>query len=74
MTPIQDCKKVNETEVYSNPKDPKDKQQAKFKLEQLVRTADIKKVFSKGYSTQYSYKLYAITEIIFDTIPSYKID
>ena len=41
---------------------------------QLVRTADIKKVFSKGDSTNYSYKLYTITEVFLDTIPSYKID
>ena len=46
----------------------------KYKVGQLVRTADIKRVFSKGDSTNYSYKLYTITEIIHDTIPSYRID
>ena len=45
----------------------------KFKLDQLVRTADVKKLFSKGDSTNYSYKLYTKTEIIQGTIPSYKI-
>ena len=45
----------------------------KYKLGQLVRTADIKKVFSKGDSTNYSYLLYTITEVIHDTIPSYRI-
>ena len=40
----------------------------------MVRTADIKKVFSQGDSRNYSYKLYTITEVIHDTIPSYRID
>ena len=31
-------------------------------------------MFSKGDSTNYSYKLYTITEVIHDTIPSYRID
>ena len=41
---------------------------------QIVRTADIKRVFSKGDSTNYSCKLYTITEVIHNTIPSYKGD
>ena len=32
------------------------------------------KTFSKSDMTNWSYKLYKITEIINDTIPSYKID
>ena len=31
-------------------------------------------MFSKGDTTDWSYKLYKITEIINDTIPSYHID
>ena len=38
-----------------------------------MRTADIKKVFSKGDSTNYSYKLYTITEFLHDNMPSYRI-
>ena len=74
MTPIQASKKANEKLVYSNLQDRRVRQKPKFKLGQLVRTADIKKVFSKGDSTNWSYKLYTITEIIYDTIPSYRID
>ena len=74
MTPIQASKKSNRKEVYSNLRDDREKQQPKFKLGQLVRTADIKKVFSKGDSTNWSYKLYTITEVIHDKIPSYRID
>ena len=74
MTPNQASKKSNQKLVYNNLKDDREKQKPKYKLGQLVRTADIKKVFSKGDSTSYSYKLNTITEIIHDTIPSYRID
>ena len=74
MTPIQASKKVNEKKVFSNLRDDRVKRQPKFKLGQLVRTADIKRVFSKSDSTNWSYKLYTITEVIQDTIPSYRID
>ena len=74
MTPIQASKKSNERKVYSNLQDKREKQTPKFNLSQLVRTADIKRVFSKGDSTNWSYKLYTITEVIHDTIPSYRLD
>ena len=74
MTPIQASKKSNEKLVYNNLKDDREIQKPKYKLGQLVRTADIKRVFSKGDSTNWSYKLYTITEVIHDTIPSYRID
>ena len=74
MTPNQASKKSNEKLVYNNLKDKTEIQKPKFKLGQLVRTADIKRVFSKGDSTNWSYKLYTKTEIIHDTIPSYRID
>ena len=71
MTPNQASKKSNEKAVFDNLRDDREKQKRKFQLGQLVRTADIKKVFSKGDSTNWSYKLYTITEVIYDTIPSY---
>ena len=46
----------------------------KYKLGQSVRTADIKKVFSKADIKKYSYNIYTITEIIHDTTLSYRID
>ena len=57
-TPNQASKKSNEAEVYSNLQDKRKKLNPNFKLGQLVRTADIKRVFSKGDSTNWSYKLY----------------
>ena len=74
MKPIDASNKPNQKLVYNNLKDDREVRKPKYKLGQLVRTADIKKVFSKGDSTNYSYKLYTITEIIHDTIPSYRID
>ena len=46
----------------------------KFQINDYVRVADLKKTFSKGDMTNWSYKLYKITEIINDTIPAYKIN
>ena len=74
MTPTQASKKSNEKAVFDNLRDDRQKQRPKIKLGDLVRTADIKKVFSKGDSTNYSFKLYTITEVIHDTIPSYRVD
>ena len=74
MSPFQASKKSNERVVFSNLQDRRIRQQPKFKLGQSVRTSDVKRVFSRRDSTNYSYKLYTITEIIHDTIPSYRIN
>ena len=52
MKPIDASKKSNEKEVYSNLQDRRHRQKPKFKLGQLPRIADFKKVFSKGDSTK----------------------
>ena len=64
----------NEGFVYKNLLDKRKKIKPKFQINDLVRAADLKKTFSKGDTTNWSYKLYKITEIVNDTIPSYKID
>ena len=74
LTPIQASLKKNEGYVYKNLLDKRKKVQPKFQINDLVRTADLKKMFPKGDTTNWSYKLYKITEIIKDTIPSYHID
>ena len=74
LTPIQASLKKNEGYVYKNLLDKRKKVKPKFQINDLVRTADLKRTFSKGDTTNWSYKLYKITEIINDTIPSYKID
>ena len=74
LMPIQASLKKNEGFVYKNLIDKRNKIKPKFQINDLVRTADLKKTFSKGDTTNWSYKLYKITEIINETIPSYKID
>ena len=74
LTPIQASLKKNEGFVYKNLLDKRNKIKAKYQKNDLVRVADLKKTFSKGDTTNWSYKLYKITEIINDTIPSYHID
>ena len=43
-------------------------------MNDLVRTAVLKKTFSKGDTTNWSHKMYRITVVLTDTIPYYKID
>ena len=74
LSPIEASLKKNEGFVYKNVLDKRKKVNPKFQINDLVRTADLKRTFSKGDTTNWSYKLYKITEIIKDTIPSYKID
>ena len=47
MSPNQASEKINEKGVYSNLQDRRVKQKPKFKLSQLVRTADIKRSSAK---------------------------
>ena len=72
MTPIQASLKKKEKIGFDNPQDKRKKQKPQFELGQVVRTADIKQTLSKGFSTNWLYKLCPITEVIHNTIPSYK--
>ena len=75
LTPIQASFKKNEGYVYKILLDKRNKIKPKFQINDLVRTADLRdKRFLKSVTTNWSYKLYKITEIFNDTIPSYKID
>ena len=74
LSPKDASLKKNEGFVYKNLLDKRKKVKPKYEIGDLIRTADLKKTFSKGDTTNWSYKLYKITEIINDTIPSYKID
>ena len=74
LSPKDASLKKNEGLVYKNLLDKRKKIKPKYEIGDLVRTADLKKTFSKGDTTNWSYKLYKITEIVNDTIPSYKIN
>ena len=54
--------------------DKRKKIKPKLQINDLVRVADLKRTFSKGDTTNWSYKMYELTEIFNDTIPSYHID
>ena len=74
LTTIQASLKKNEGYVYENLLDKSKKIKPKFQTSDLIRAADLKRTFSKGDTTNWSYKLYKITEIVNDTIPGYKIN
>ena len=74
LTPIQASLKKNEGYVYKNLLDKRKKIKPRYEIGDLVRTAELKRTFSKGDTTNWSYKLYKIIEIINDTIPSYRLD
>ena len=74
ITPTQASLKKNEGYVYKNLLDERKKIKAKFQINDIVRTANLRKTFSKGDTTNWIYNLYKITEIVNDTIPSYKIN
>ena len=70
MIPIQASLKKNEAYIYKDLLDKRKKIKPKFEVNDLVRTVALKKTFSKGDTTNWSYILYKITEKINDTIPS----
>ena len=74
LSPKDASLKKNEGYVYKNLLDKRKKIKPKYEIGDLVRTADLKKTFSKGDMTNWCNKLYKITEIINDTIPSYHIN
>ena len=74
LTPIQASLKTNEGYVYHYLLNKQTKIEPKIQVDNLVITADLKTTFSKRDATHCSYKMFKITEIINDTIPSYRID
>ena len=74
MTPIQaSLKKTKDmfTKIYNLLHERKNIK-PKFQVNNLVRTADSERSFSKGDTTNWSYNLYKITEVFNDTIPGYE--
>ena len=74
LTPIQASLKKNEGFVYNRLLNKRKKFKPKFQVNDLVRTADLRdRRFLKPDTTNWSYKIYKITEITIDTIPIYHI-
>ena len=74
LTPVQASLKKNEGYIYKSLLDKRKKMNSKFQVNDLARKADLKGTFSKRDATNWSYKLYKVTEIGIDAIPSYRID
>ena len=74
LTPLQASLKKNEGYVYKILLDNCKKIKPKYEIGDLVRTADLKKTFSKSDTTNWSCKLYKITETVNDTLASFKIN
>ena len=74
LSPKDASLKKNEGFVFENLLDKRKKIKPKYQINHLVRVADLKKTFSKGDTTNWSDKLYKITEIINDTMPSYRLN
>ena len=74
MTPIHASLTKNEGFAYKNLLEKRKKVKPKIPVNDLVRTADLNvNCFLKSDTTNWSYKLSKFTEIVADTIPSYKI-
>ena len=74
LTPIQASLKKNEGYVYKNIIEKRKRVKPKFPVNDVVRTADSERTFSKRDTTSWSYNLEKSTEGINDKIPSYRID
>ena len=74
LTPIQASLRKNEEVFNINLSGKGLKIKPKLKNGDLVRTTDLKKMFSKSDTTNWSYKYSEITEDNFDKLPSYRID
>ena len=70
LTPIQASLKKNEGYVYKNLLDKRKKIKPNYQINDLIRTVDLKRIFSKCDTANWSYMLYKYTGGINDTIPS----
>ena len=70
-TPIQASLKRNVEFVYQKFLDKRKKIKPKFEVGDSGTIADKTNIFSEGDTTNWSYKLYTITEFIHYTIPTY---
>ena len=74
MTPIEASKLNNGKQVFSDLQDNKQRRKSQFHLGHLVRTADIKKTFWKGASTNWYCLSKTITENFYVTLRSNRIN
>ena len=66
--PVQTSSKKIVKVRFINLQDKRKEHQPKYNLGDLVRTAAIRKIISKGDSTNWGYDSYTVTEVIHVTI------
>ena len=74
LTPLHASLKKNEGYVFRHLLDKRIKVKPKIQVKDLLRVADLRKTFSRGDTTNWSYKKYKISQFINETIASYRID
>ena len=74
LKPTKASLKKNGGFVYQNLLDKRERVKPKFQVNDLVRTADLKKTISKSDLANWFYELYEITENFNDPKPSYRIN
>ena len=74
IIPIEDSFKKNEGFDYKSLLDNRNKAKLNFQANDLVRVADLRRIFSKGDTINWFDKLYKVTETNNDTILSFRID
>ena len=68
---IEASKKVNETVVFINIREKRQKQKPNFILGDSVGISDNRSVLSKGDTANYSNELYTINQVLHENMPSY---
>ena len=74
VTPVEASFKKNEAYAYQNLLYGRKKLEPQLKIHDLLRTAVLKRTFSKEDTMNWSNMLYKITNFVYGTIPSYKLD
>ena len=70
LTPIKGSLKKNAGFAYNNLLNKRKNVKPKFQVHDLVRVGDLRKMFAKGDTTNWSYIVYQLTKIFNDTIQS----
>ena len=74
MKPLNFSRNNEEKTVYSDRQDERQKQRPKYKSGDLARSTGFKKALNRGDTTNWSFNLYTVTEIIYTTISFYRIN
>ncbi|MEM1283609.1 MAG: DDE-type integrase/transposase/recombinase [Chlamydiota bacterium] len=74
MTPVEASKKENEDAVYAQMVDKRKFRKPRYEVGDLVRIPDKRTIFSKGDTTNWSYELFRIHQVLDEKPPEYLIE